>query len=145
MPRSLPLVLLLAALVSGGCGHDNTGTAGPVTPPPPSPSAVAVEYAQAAFKCGEQGAGRQYDLSLSPNRDLPRAWYVSYQLGQHCRATPPPDLQPIRVGQRDDQAAVKVIAPTESQVFPPTLLCLVRVHGHWFVDVSTSDPIRVSA
>lgn len=136
------LIAVLCALVVVGCGQDNKTRR---APPPPSASTVAIAYAAAAFRCGENGAGRQYDLSISPNRDLPRSWYVAYQLDPKngCHALAVPDLQPIRVMQREDQATVKIVAPTfREQII--ALLSLVRIDGHWLVDTSASTTMQVA-
>jgi hypothetical protein len=131
------------AVTTAGCG-DNSD-AGRTAAIDSNPRAVAREYTAAAFRCGDQGAGRQYDLSLSPARDHSRPWYVAYQMRSGCTEAPTPALVPVLVAQQGDQARVRVIGPDDQRLFAPVSLILVRVDGVWRVDTSVSDTARASS
>lgn len=103
---------------------------------PPGPRDVAVQYLAAEFACGELGAGRQYDLSVSPERDWTRAEAIAYQERTGCRPAPVP-THVMYVTQRDDVAFVTITARSGQRV--PSRLTLVLIDGQWKVDTTRSD------
>jgi Putative lumazine-binding len=130
----IAMVILVASCGSGAEGDDTS-----------DPRVVAKAYTTAAFECGERGAGKQYDLSTSPNRDWSRDTYLDLQRKAGCKPQRAPDLQVALIQQRGDFAAVEVVAePTNaSQNYRPARFLLVRVDGKWKVDTSRSDESEI--
>lgn len=128
-PVKLSFLLLaaLAAAVLIGCG-------GATSPRSDDPKSVARAYYEAAYACGENGAGRQFDLSTSPRRDWTRDEYLAFQQRHGCQPQPVPPAQIALVKKQRDAALVEVDTATG-----PGHLVLVNIDGVWKVDTSRSD------
>lgn len=96
-----------------------------------SPKDVAREYYEAAFACGEAGAGRQYDLSARPQAYTREQW-LSYQRRTGCRPRPVPHA---RVEVMDSRGA-RVVILIESRVIDR--LVVVRDDEGWRVQPRAS-------
>lgn len=137
------LVVASVAIALAGCGGGPDGRATRDALDLDDPRAVARAYAVTEFRCGEPGAGRRYDLSVttSPAGRWSRATYLREEHRRGCRSRP---LPPLRVALRSpvagDYATVDVYAGQAGGV-----LLLVRVQGAWRVDTYRSDTTQVSA
>lgn len=142
MRRLTPLALVAVALIAGCGGNASTATL--------SPEQVAREYVTAAYRCGEQGAGRAYDLSTSSARTWPRARFISEEARHGCRPQPVPTLNIIRGNRTPDVAVVGVeVVPSPGSLEGrgSLLLTLRRSEsGPWLVDTQDStDPEWLTA
>lgn len=145
-PRMLLVFTGLVALsfLFLGCG----GNASTATL---SPEQVAREYVTAAYLCGEQGAGRAYDLSTSSARTWPRSKFISEEARHGCRPQPVPSLNVIRGDRTPDVAvvAVEVVPSPGSLEGRGSLLLTLRRSGDgtpWLVDTQDStDPEWLTA
>lgn len=144
-PRALLIFTGLVAisfLFTGCGGNASTATL--------SPEQVAREYVTAAYRCGEQGAGRTYDLSTSSARTWPRAKFISEEARHGCRPQPVPPLNIIFRGAHATDAAVvcvEVFDPATTRVDGTLWLTLRRSEGGpWLVDTQRStDPEWLTA
>jgi hypothetical protein len=139
-PRWLIFTVLLGGgLVIAGCG----GNASTATL---SPEQVAREYVTAAYRCGEAGAGRAYDLSTSSARTWPRSKFISEEARHGCRPQPIPTLRILRGKSTTYKAVIGVeVIPNPSTTEGRGVLVLeLRRFGgddSWLVDTQAStDP-----
>lgn len=107
-----------------------------------SPADVARAYVLSATRCGEQGAGRGFDLSVNPVRHWTRAAHVEYEVTHGCAPRPQPALQAFTFAEDGDEARVRVwrgaITPDDARYAD---FNLIRIDGEWKVDRHTSpDP-----
>jgi hypothetical protein len=145
MRRIAVTAIVATAGLVAGCG----GTPGPDLS---SPQDVAQAYVAAHFRCGEDGAGRVYDLSWSPERDWTRSTYLTLQARAGCAPRPIPDLHPVVVTTGtpncpyatagDDLAAVVVYTGDPHAAHTqPVGLTLESIDGSWKVNTMCSaDP-----
>jgi hypothetical protein len=100
------------------------------------PRAVARAYAAAEYRCGAEGAGVRYDLSIttSPAGRLTRDDVIQYERTHGCRPKPMPQLLVACGPVAGDMTVVEVAAGATSAV-----MTLVRVDGAWKVDTYRSD------
>ena len=123
-----PLLLAVGLLlIIAGCG----GSSGERTD---DPREVARMYVAASFDC-ENGAGRQYDLSTSPNRDWDRATYIQFERRRGCRPRPLPDLDVALLAKESDVARVQV---ADEAGHVRAQLVVVRLDGTWKGDTLRS-------
>lgn len=97
-----PLVLALAAaLALGACGGDER-----------SPEEVARAYFQARYDCGDEAAGRTYDLITGTRSGKSRDQYVrdvvAEERAEGCRPERVPQIDTFEVSHEGDQAIVEV-------------------------------------
>jgi hypothetical protein len=100
------------------------------------PRAVARAYAAAEYRCGAEGAGVRYDLSIttSPAGRLTRDDVIQYERTHGCRPKPMPQLLVACGPVAGDMTVVEVDAGATSAV-----MTLVRADGAWKVDTYRSD------
>ena len=96
----LPLALA-AAVALGACGGEGQ-----------SPEEVARAYYEARYDCGEEAAGRTYDLITGTRSGKSRDQYVrdvvAEERAEGCRPERVPEVQTFEVSKEADQAIVDV-------------------------------------
>lgn len=132
-PRTwIAAILTLAALTAG------LGAAG-VFGQGPDPRDRVREYVLTATRCGEQGAGRSYDITTGEHRSWTRQEALDYERGHGCHDRPQPRLQVHLIDEHDDVAVVRVWR----EPIPPDdgaqgMFVLVRQDGQWLIDIGQS-------
>lgn len=136
----LCLAASVTAAVLAGCGS------GPFARPGMNmhdPRAVARAYATAEYRCGNEGAGARYDLSIttSPTPRGTRAEYVQWERTHGCQPEPMPQLL-VTCGPTDgDIAVVEIDAGTTSAVMTMRRLA----DKTWRVDTYHSDTAALAS
>lgn len=150
--RHAPYALLAlgaAPVVFGltSCGGGKENEARALTPRPAldltNPRAVAAAYAASKFRCGSEGAGVRYDVSIttSPAGRWSREEYLREEQRRGCTPKPIPPLRVALAGPpQGDYAVVDVFAGPNAGV-----LVLMRVDGGWRIDTYRSDVAAIAS
>ncbi len=131
----LPLVVALAATMTGCGGRDANGSGGLDRN---DPKAVAKAYYETFYDCGERGAGLRWDLQVRVPDDRPRSQDIADERHEGCRPARVPAVQ-VALGQKqNDLAVVQVDNPDACTPGAATLILLRRPDG-WKVDRDKSN------
>jgi len=117
--RIVAPALTLAALALAACGEQ-------------SPTEVAEIVDEATYECGEEGAGRIYDLILPAAREITREQSLTQERRAGCEPKARPETAIVMICEQADRAVVdaRAVDDQDADVY-------VKTDDGWMLDPDT--------
>jgi len=129
--------VLLVCVAVAGCGG-GAGAAGPEQVQgfdTSDPEQVVAGAFTSEYRCGEEGGGLAYDLTIPVQRGSSREYSLEYDKRNACSPKAVPRFNPVLISTEGNVKRYKVeYINTESPEDNETIIVVVKSEGRWWKD-----------